>query len=52
MSKSKSRVIFTIALALLMLMALPMLGFAEDGEEYVPKLYGTAISLLPLLRWH
>ena len=47
MSKSKSRVIFTIALALLMLMALPMLGFAEDGEEYVPKLYGTAISLLP-----
>ena len=47
MKNSTSRLIFTIALALLLVAALPMLVFAEDGEEYVPKMFGTAISLLP-----
>lgn len=47
MKNSKSRLVFTMALVLLIVLALPMLVFAEDGEEYVPKMYGTAISLLP-----
>ncbi len=47
MKNSKSRAVLVIAMALLMVAALPILAFAEDGEEYVPKLYGTAISLLP-----
>ena len=47
MKNSKSRLVFVIAMALLMIAALPVLAFAEDGEEYVPKMYGTAISLLP-----
>ena len=47
MKNSKLRAVFLLALALLLVAALPMLVFAEDGEEYAPSLYGTAISLLP-----
>ena len=47
MTKSKSRIVFTIALVLLIVAALPMMAFAEDGDEYVPKLFGSWLSLLP-----
>ena len=47
MKKSKTKLVFLVALALLLVAALPMLAFAEDGEEYVPNFYGTAIALLP-----
>ena len=49
MKNSKSRLVFAIAMILLIVASLPIIAFAdaEDGAEYVPKFYGTWIALLP-----
>lgn len=47
MKSFKSRLVFVIAMTLLLVAALPIIAFAEEEAEYVPNLYGTIFALLP-----
>lgn len=47
MKINKSRFVFILAVALMLVASLPLLALAEDTEEYVPTLYATFWGLVP-----